>query len=56
MGSVYVNFIPDDEARVPEAYGRNYERLAGIKRKFETCPSESLRPEVVTLILNAGRG
>jgi FAD/FMN-containing dehydrogenase len=41
MGSVYVNFIPDDEARVTEAYGPNYERLAGIKRRFD--PSNLFR-------------
>ncbi|HUL80803.1 MAG TPA: FAD-binding oxidoreductase [Gammaproteobacteria bacterium] len=41
MGSVYVNFIPDDEARVAEAYGPNYERLAGIKRRFD--PSNLFR-------------
>jgi FAD/FMN-containing dehydrogenase len=35
MGSVYVNFIPDDEARVNDAYGRNFERLASIKRRFD---------------------
>jgi len=35
MGSVYVNFIPDDEARVNDAYGRNFERLASIKRLFD---------------------
>jgi FAD/FMN-containing dehydrogenase len=35
MGSVYVNFIPDDEARVNDAYGRNFERLAAIKRRFD---------------------
>ena len=41
MGSVYVNFIPDDEARVAEAYGPNYERLASIKRRFD--PSNLFR-------------
>jgi len=35
MGSVYVNFIPDDEARVNDAYGRNFERLASIKGLFD---------------------
>jgi len=41
MGSVYVNFIPDDEARVAEAYGPNYERLANVKRRFD--PSNLFR-------------
>jgi FAD/FMN-containing dehydrogenase len=36
MGSLYVNFIPDgDEAHVTDAYGANYERLVGIKRRFD---------------------
>jgi hypothetical protein len=36
MGSLYVNFIPDgDEARVTDAYGANYERLVGIKRRLD---------------------
>jgi FAD/FMN-containing dehydrogenase len=36
MGSVYVNFMPDDEAaRVPAAFGRNYTRLAAIKSKYD---------------------
>jgi berberine-like enzyme len=31
-GSVYVNFMPDDEEdRVEKAYGVNYRRLAEIK-------------------------
>ena len=36
MGTLYVNFIPEgDEARVADAYGPNYERLATIKRRFD---------------------
>jgi FAD/FMN-containing dehydrogenase len=36
MGSVYVNFMPDDEAaRVPAAFGQNYARLAAIKAKYD---------------------
>ena len=36
MGSVYVNFMPDDEAaRVPAAFGQNYGRLAAIKAKYD---------------------
>ncbi|HJS31269.1 MAG TPA: FAD-binding oxidoreductase [Alphaproteobacteria bacterium] len=35
-GSVYVNFMPDDEAeRVAPAYGTNYRRLAEIKRRYD---------------------
>jgi hypothetical protein len=36
MGSVYVNFMPDDEVdRVPAAFGPNYARLASIKAKYD---------------------
>ncbi len=36
LGSVYVNFMPDDEqARVPSAYGANYARLAALKAKYD---------------------
>jgi FAD/FMN-containing dehydrogenase len=35
-GSVYVNFMPDDEnARVEKAYGANYRRLSEIKRRYD---------------------
>jgi FAD/FMN-containing dehydrogenase len=35
-GSVYVNFMPDDEGdRVEKAYGTNYGRLADIKRRYD---------------------
>ncbi|SDD15921.1 FAD/FMN-containing dehydrogenase [Cupriavidus sp. YR651] len=35
-GSVYVNFLTDDEvARVGAAYGPNYDRLARIKRTYD---------------------
>jgi FAD/FMN-containing dehydrogenase len=34
-GGVYVNFIPEDEERVPAAYGRNYDRLIEVKRKYD---------------------
>ncbi|MGH6880873.1 MAG: BBE domain-containing protein [Hypericibacter sp.] len=35
-GSVYVNFMPEDETdRVELAYGVNYRRLAGIKRRYD---------------------
>ena len=36
MGSVYVNFMPEDEAdRLPAAWGPNYARLATIKAKHD---------------------
>jgi FAD/FMN-containing dehydrogenase len=35
-GSVYVNFMPDDESdRVEKAYGANYRRLAKIKHRYD---------------------
>jgi FAD/FMN-containing dehydrogenase len=35
-GSVYVNFMPEDEGdRVEKAYGANYRRLAEIKRRYD---------------------
>jgi len=35
-GSVYVNFMPDDEVgRIEKAYGRNYRRLTEIKRRYD---------------------
>jgi FAD/FMN-containing dehydrogenase len=35
-GSVYVNFMPEDESdRVENAYGANYRRLAEIKRRYD---------------------
>ncbi len=35
-GSVYVNFMPDDEGdRVEKAYGANYRRLGEIKRRYD---------------------
>jgi FAD/FMN-containing dehydrogenase len=35
-GSVYVNFMPEDEAdRVPGAYGVNYDRLVAIKKRYD---------------------
>jgi FAD/FMN-containing dehydrogenase len=36
MGSVYVNFMPEDERdRVPAAFGANYARLATLKAKYD---------------------
>ena len=36
MGSVYINFMPEDESdRVEGAYGANYRRLAEIKRRYD---------------------
>jgi FAD/FMN-containing dehydrogenase len=36
-GSVYINFLTEDEgaSRIHEAYGRNYERLAQVKRQYD---------------------
>jgi FAD/FMN-containing dehydrogenase len=35
-GTVYVNFMPDDETdRVEIAYGENYRRLAEVKRRYD---------------------
>ena len=35
-GGVYVNFMPFDEGdRVESAYGKNYERLLVLKRKYD---------------------
>jgi FAD/FMN-containing dehydrogenase len=34
-GGVYVNFIPEDEERVSNAYGSNMARLQGLKRKYD---------------------
>lgn len=42
LGSVYVNFIPDDEGeRLAGAYGGNMERLAAIKARYD--PENRLR-------------
>lgn len=42
LGSVYVNFMPEDESgRVAAAYGGNYDRLAQIKRQVD--PDNLLR-------------
>ena len=36
MGGVYVNFMTDDETdRIGAAYGRNYEQLARLKKKYD---------------------
>jgi len=34
-GGVYVNFVPEDEERVPAAYGENYKRLIELKKKYD---------------------
>jgi FAD/FMN-containing dehydrogenase len=34
-GGVYVNFISEDEDRVRDAYGSNYERLAKVKKRYD---------------------
>jgi FAD/FMN-containing dehydrogenase len=49
-GSVYVNFIPEDEARVPNAYGANYDRLKALKKKYDPQNlfriNQNIRPTV----------
>jgi FAD/FMN-containing dehydrogenase len=36
LGSAYVNFMPADESdRIEQVYGSNYQRLAGIKRRYD---------------------
>jgi len=50
-GSVYVNFMPDDEGdRVEKAYGANYRRLAEIKRRYDPNNlfrmNQNIRPAV----------
>ena len=36
VGTVYVNFMPDDEAgRVEQAYGANYPRLVKVKARYD---------------------
>jgi FAD/FMN-containing dehydrogenase len=37
LGGGYVNFMSDDEgeARVRASYGRNFERLVAVKRKYD---------------------
>ncbi|MET3853728.1 FAD-binding oxidoreductase [Rhizobium sp. OAE497] len=36
IGTAYINFMPEDEAdRVEKAYGKNYRRLAEIKRHYD---------------------
>ena len=34
-GGVYVNFIPSDEDRVPNAYGSNLARLREVKKRYD---------------------
>ncbi len=34
-GGVYVNFISEGEARVEAAYGRNYDRMAKLKARYD---------------------
>ena len=34
-GGVYVNFVPEGDAAVAQAYGPNYERLVELKRKYD---------------------
>ncbi len=34
-GGVYANFISEGEERVSSAFGKNYERLAKLKKKYD---------------------
>ncbi len=34
-GGVYVNFVPDGDAALSDAYGENYRRLVELKRKYD---------------------
>jgi FAD/FMN-containing dehydrogenase len=34
-GGVYVNFVPDGDAVIAQAYGPNYDRLVEVKRKYD---------------------
>ena len=51
-GSVYVNFMPEDEMlpeRIPKAaYGPNYERLTKVKAKYDPTnffrQNQNIRP------------
>ncbi|CAO3440427.1 FAD-binding oxidoreductase [Azospirillum endophyticum] len=47
-GGVYVNFIPMDEQRIRAAYGGNYDRLAGLKQKYDPmnmfCVNQNIAP------------
>jgi FAD/FMN-containing dehydrogenase len=47
-GGVYVNFISDGEERVPSAFGKNYERLAAIKKTYDPdnffCANQNIKP------------
>ncbi|HUF09057.1 MAG TPA: BBE domain-containing protein [Rhodothermales bacterium] len=50
-GSVYVNFVTDDEPdRIAAAYGPNHERLAKIKAKYDPDnlfrTNQNIRPAV----------
>ena len=61
-GSVYVNFMPDDENdRIEKAYGVNYRRLAEIKGRYDPDNlfrmNQNIRPtpKAVTGAADAGR-
>ncbi|GLU30915.1 FAD-binding oxidoreductase [Trinickia caryophylli] len=49
LGSVYVNFLTQEEgARIGEAYGPNYRRLAAIKARYDPhnlfCHNQNIQP------------
>ena len=47
-GGAYVNFMPDDEQeRVPTAYGKQYERLAALKGKWDPTNVFRLNQNIV---------
>ena len=53
-GGVYVNFLTADEGgRTRAAYGDNYARLAGVKRRYDAanvfCVNQNIEPAAVTL-------
>ncbi len=52
LGSVYVNFMTADEQdRVEAAYGKNYDRLVGLKQKYDPsnlfCRNQNIKPGIL---------
>ena len=48
-GGVYVNLLAEDEgARVPNAYGVNYDRLVALKKRWDSdnifCRNHNIDP------------
>jgi FAD/FMN-containing dehydrogenase len=51
LGSVYINFMTEEEdARIKEAYGKNYDRLVQIKNTYDPKNlfrhNQNIRPSV----------